>query len=404
MPEKNYPKLRTNLSADVVIIGGGLTGVLAAYILSQAGLKVVLLQAEHLAEKSATVHTTAFATQVIDTDLLTLRKLFGPARARLVWESGQMAIQTLEVIVKELECDFTRCPAFIYAATSSQAKILKKNFLLAKELGFKGISWKNASAFPFLCHGGIKVEDQAKFHPLKLVYQLAQRAEKFGAQIFENSKVMRITGNKHLRIYTSQGLVEANQVIVATYQPFSNPKAVKVKKGMYDSYVLELRLPPGRLPEALYWDQNNPYNYWRVDPGTGYDRVLLGGIDHRSEIKIKREKNFTTLLNYWRQLMPGLPFRVIEKWRGPILESIDGLPFIGAYEPNKYMATAFSGNGMTYAAIAAVLFKDLLLGRTNPYTELYSPTRKINLKSLWYKGRDYTSAFFSVAVKNLLFN
>jgi glycine/D-amino acid oxidase-like deaminating enzyme len=97
----------------------------------------------------------------------------------------------------------------------------------------------------------------------------------------------------------------------------------------------------------------NPYNYLRVDEMAGQkDRLMVGGADHRSELKMPADKNYKALKEYMSHLSPNLSARVLRKWRGGILESSDGLPLIGETAPRRYVATAFSGNGMTYAALA----------------------------------------------------
>jgi hypothetical protein len=92
----------------------------------------------------------------------------------------------------------------------------------------------------------------------------------------------------------------------------------------------------------------------------------------------------------------------VKKWSGPILEPVDGLALIGKYAPHQYVATGFSGNGMTYAGISALLMTDLISGKKNPWTKVYDPKRKLTAKQLVKKGIDYTSEFFGGAVKNLI--
>jgi glycine/D-amino acid oxidase-like deaminating enzyme len=170
---------------------------------------------------------------------------------------------------------------------------------------------------------------------------------------------------------------------------------------MYRSYVLKAHLPQSDLEEAIYWDQANPYNYFRIDNDGDGKQIIFGGADHRADIPVSLEKNFRALENSLKNILAGKHYTITGKWRGPILEPSDGLPLIGAYQPKRYIATAFSGNGMTYSIISALLFQDLLSGNSNPLADVYDPTRKLTAYRLYKKGFDYAGRFFGGAVRNM---
>ncbi len=198
--------------------------------------------------------------------------------------------------------------------------------------------------------------------------------------------------------------VRAQWTLTATYHPFNNPKEVLLKKGMYRSYIVEMEVPAGKYPEGTYEDMDNPYHYWRVDAGKGArgkDRIILGGEDHRIEVPLKKEKNFDALLQYAEDIF-GKRYPVVRRWSGLIEEPIDGLAFIGEYDPRQLIATAFSGNGMTYAGISALIFRDIIAGNANALADIYRPQRMPSLTQLWKKGRDYGEEFFRGAVANAL--
>jgi glycine/D-amino acid oxidase-like deaminating enzyme len=177
------------------------------------------------------------------------------------------------------------------------------------------------------------------------------------------------------------------------------------KKGMYYSYVYELEIPKGAIGEGLYEDDHNPYHYFRIDQGENNDRMIIGGEDHRKEIPIDQNRNFNALEKYIQETFPGLMYRIVKRWRGPILEPSDGLPLIGRYddkEPNRYVATAFSGNGMTYGTISGMLISDLILGKKNPWEDFYDPRRALPFKGIILKGRDYIEEFIKGVVKNII--
>ena len=118
---------------------------------------------------------------------------------------------------------------------------------------------------------------------------------------------------------------------------------------------------------------------------------------------LSQELILLSLEKYLKGLMAGRPYRITKKWSGPILEPSDGLPLIGHIKPHQYVATGFSGNGMTYAGVAATLLRDLLLGLENPWKTLYDPRRIPSLQQLLKKGKDYIGEFFGGAVRNTIY-
>ena len=147
-------------------------------------------------------------------------------------------------------------------------------------------------------------------------------------------------------------------------------------------------------------EEESGWENWYAHAGRDWDRIILGGEDHRKEIPMHK-KSMEELLEYAEELF-GKEYPVVRTWSGPIEEPIDGLAYIGEYDPRRIVATAFSGNGMTYAALTAMIARDIVTGKKNPYAELYKPGRTPSLKQLWKKGRDYTEEFFRGAVANAL--
>lgn len=173
---------------------------------------------------------------------------------------------------------------------------------------------------------------------------------------------------------------------------------------MYRSYVFELEIPKGRFKEALYEDNSNPYYYFRIDSGKDHDRMIVGGEDHKDIFGSSlSRKSFEALETFVEKILMGERYWIMKKWSGPILEPSDGLPLIGEIAPHCYVATGFSGNGMTYSMISSLLLRDLIVEKRNSWTATYDPKRTLlHPKRLATKARDYIEEFFQGAVKNLL--
>lgn len=404
LPPSRPPLLET-ITTEVVIVGGGLASAIAGYLLSKAGRKVVILEKKDISS-TTTAHTTAWLNCVIDTDLTDLIKMYKQEGAQKIWRSGMGAIDLIENIIAEenIDCDFKRVSHYRYANSESQIENLKDEKEAAKKIGFDTVLHDKKS-LAFDNFGSLELGSQAKFHPIKFLISLHSVMEKLGAIIYENTEAESITGNNQVEVKTAQGEVKAEYCIIATYKPFNNPRELFAHTGMYLSYVLEASIPHGILKEGLYEDEENPYHYFRIDSnnGAGSDRIILGGEDHRKEIPIPEDKNFRALELYLSKLFPNIKYNITRKWKGPILETIDGLPYIGSYSnkyPNRLVATGFSGNGMTYSAIAGQILADIILNKKNPYQALYMASRKTRPYNFFRKGLDFAGEFFGGAVKN----
>ncbi len=400
--KKEYPKLSQNLQTDVVIIGGGITGVLNAYFLSRSGKKVVLIEKNELGS-NATICTTAFITKIIDSDLSEIVSLYGEADAKTIWNSGQAAIDEFEKLISDekIECEFKRCSDYAYANTEKQFEDIKKEIRVYQKFGIKASLHEDGSALGFPNSGYMEIPGQAKFDVAKFLYRLAELAEENGAQIFEHTEATDIDGEKPL-VTVGDFTVQAEDAVIATYKPFTNEKT-HLKKGMYKSYVMSIDLGDENIIEGIYEDADNPYHYFRIDRGDGQNRMILGGEDHKDIFgNTLDEKSSKALEEYARRLLPKGNFKITERWDGPILEPSDGLPLIGRIKPHYYVATAFSGNGMTYSMISALLISDLILGKENAWQGIYDPTRALlRPKELATKAKDYIEELFEGAVKNL---
>lgn len=396
--------------ADTVIIGGGLTGTVAAYLLARAGQSVAVLEKDRIG-CGATGLTTGFLTQSVDTDYRELIHLFGFENAKLIVQSHADAIDLADKIIHDnkIECEFKRVSNFTYANDESEAAELRVEESVARDLGlpvrFKESSWNDGNktdlGFPNL--GYLELKNQAKYHPLKYLYAVAEAATEHGAHFFEKMEVTKVRGRGPYALDTNHGEILAEQIFVATYAPFN--KKLYFKKAFYESYVMELAVEPGLFKEATYEDNMLPYHYFRVDAGMGpggRDRLIIGGEDHRSDLHMSSDKNFDALEEYIYKSFPRLKYEVVRRWRGPIIEPVDGLAYIGPHkDPNAFYATGFSGNGMTYAHIAAKIISDRILGRENKYAEVYAANRRPTLKQLAAKGRDYSTEMLHGAAKNV---
>lgn len=407
-----FAPLQDDLHVDALIVGGGLAGVTAAYLLAREGRSVALVERGAIGY-GATGMTTACITSSLDTGYADLERVFGQDRAAAMLASHEAAIGLIEDAVRSegIECEFMRVPGRIFSLKASDESYLEGEREAAERLGVT-LTRYAPGKMSFRHEGYLELPQQAKFHPLRYLHALAARAAERGAHIHERTELVRLLGDgpveAALRADGRDITITASHVLLATHGPFNEPLSPHFKKAYYDSYVFELSLPSGAIPEGIYEDTGNPYQYFRIDEvGGDGARMILGGKDVRSDLSVDPEKGFAALREYADMLLPHLPLTLLAKWRGTVLEPIDGAAFIGSIgeTPVQY-AFGFSGNGMTYSTIAAHSFAHKITGlRAHPevglWYDLYDARRLPNVRSLAREGRGYIEEFFGGAVRSL---
>jgi glycine/D-amino acid oxidase-like deaminating enzyme len=379
-----YPRGFLPEEVEVLIIGGGITGITSSYLLAKAGKKVVLLEKGKIGE-GVTDCTTGFLTGAIDTDPIKLVRVFGVEKAKLILASHLGAISAVEKIIRseKIDCEFERCTNYIYANNKREEKRLIKTAEAYKKLGVTA-EYKKENKLKFNEFGYIEMHNQAKFHVMKYVFALSKIATKYGAIIAEDSEVLRLEDKKDfINVEVKNvGIIKSKKVVSATYVPFQEPKNLSGLGNMYHSYVIEYKLPQGALITGTYEDTLAPYHYFRIDYKDNFDRLIIGGADHLDVIKMNREINCRTIEEYTKRLFAKFKPEEILRWSGMISETNDSLAYIGESDSkNVFYAFGFSGNGMTYSYIAGKILLDKLLSVENPYAEIYSINRKIS----WWK-------------------
>ncbi|TIX01342.1 MAG: FAD-dependent oxidoreductase, partial [Mesorhizobium sp.] len=202
-----------------------------------------------------------------------------------------------------------------------------------------------------------------------------------GGLIFANSTVVALEelAEGGVRVSTENGgSIAASHAVVATNSPINNRFRLHTKMSPYRTYAMAFTLPHGDLPDALFWDTGDPYHYVRINPGPGsVDYLIVGGADHKSGEADDGDIRFEAIEAWIRELVPTLG-KEVTRWSGQVLDTIDYCAFIGLNpgSTSVYVVTGDSGQGITHGALAGLLLKDLILGESNPWSEVYEPSRK----------------------------
>jgi glycine/D-amino acid oxidase-like deaminating enzyme/nitrite reductase/ring-hydroxylating ferredoxin subunit len=402
-----FAKLSQDLTVDVTVVGGGFTGIVTAYALKRAGLKVALLERDGCGQGD-TGHTTAHLTHVTDTSLPELAKRFGKDHAGAVWDSGKAAMEFIfdAVSREQIPCELKRVPGFRHlprrGGDPGMLEDLRREAALAQELGFDA---EMIDSVPVMGRSGVRFANQAKIHPLKYLRGLLKAIPGDGCHVFEGSEVVEFSKEKHA-VKANGYWVRSGFVVLATEVPLQGEKNMlsgtlfQSKLIAYSTYAIGARLPGGIYPEACFWDTNEPYDYLRIDrgatlreasdehaepPGTpqksrNWDFAIYGGEDHKTGQADDTAERFARLEERLLQLLP--PAEVVRCWSGQVIETVDGLPLIGEIGEGQFVATGYSGNGITFGVVAAMMACDAVLKRKNPWKDLFDPHRK-KLSAAW---------------------
>lgn len=401
---RRYPLLKGDIRVDTAIIGGGLAGVTTAYLLGKAGKRVALI-GDGTAIETTTAHTTGFLSQNFDTSLSSLAKMFDPHRASEIWGAGKYSIDFIERTIREhrIDCEFMRCSEYVYAVSEPHWAHLRDEAALGNKFGF-AIEARRDSTLPIDNHGFVEIKNQAKFHALKYLLALKEVVRERGGAVYDNTEATAIRRVGDARVVeTKGGNITASNVMIATYYPFTKPRQLFGHTGTYRTYIIEYAVKKGALPEAIYEDTHNPYHYFRIDSGVKNDRLIVGGEDHRAEIPLDPERSFRALRQYASGLLKGLELHEVRKWSWGVIEPLDGIPYVGALkdDPHTYVATGFSGTGLTASCFAAEIIADAIIGKKNRWADIFAVDRIPSATSLLLKSRDYVGEFFGGAVKNM---
>jgi len=383
----HFPPVRSFRHYDVVVIGAGITGIVAAHYLKESGRTVCVLEKDRVGA-GETGHTSAHLTYVTDKRFKGLINTFGDEGAELAWRGGQFAIDLVESLVFEynIDCDFKRVPGFLVGDFEGRFDDL---FQIEREADFandRGFNTQLLQRVPYFNCPGMVAPNQALFHPTKFLQAVAETIPGDGSDIFENSEVHSVQ-NEPLSVTVNEATVTCDQIIIATHLPirgtFSEMFASLFQSRLtpYSSYVLQAKVNKGILPEALFWDTRTPYRYLRVDAGEDHDNVIFGGCDHKTGQLDDTDSSYRDLESTLNKIIPHA--RIDARWSGQVIESNDGLPYIGEITEHQFIATGFAGNGLTFGVLAAVMARDYVAGAENAWSDLFSAKRHRVIGGTW---------------------
>lgn len=363
---ENRPSLQQDIVTDVAVIGGGLAGILTAYLLNGYGVSSVVLECNEVGH-GITKNTTA---KISSQHNLIYNKLImykGEELAREYADANQKALHKFEEIINSLNisCDYQMLPSYIYTLDNEQK--IKQEVDAARKLGLPAVMTRETT-LPFQVKAAIRFDRQAQFHPLKFLDAVAGEVT-----VYEHTRVKEIKDKG--RIITNGGVVRAKAIVIATHYPFINaPGYYFLRMHQERQYVVALEgediLKKAKL-DGMYLDADSDGFSFR----NYRDYLLLGSGNHRTG-KYNPPNAYVKLEEAAKKWYPDSHIKYT--WSNQDCMTPDSVPYIGRYSVNYsniYVATGFNKWGMTSSMAAAMIISDMITGRTNHFHRVFNPRR-----------------------------
>jgi glycine/D-amino acid oxidase-like deaminating enzyme len=385
-----FPSLRGTLSADVVIVGGGITGAAVAWRFAEAGVRVALVEAARIG-RGSTATSSALLMKEPDEDFGVLAKRYGRERTRRIWQLSANATRGLIATLRRLEipCDLTLRDSIYFAPTETDADQLRIEHRMRSDADLGG-RWLGRDALSRAtgldAAGAIRTAGEAQVDPYRACVGLLKAAAGRGAHIFERTSADRIRpGRDGVVITTPRGTIHADRVIIATgyATPYFKPLLARFR--MLTTYVVATRRMSAAerrqvgLGAMMLWDTGRPYHYARW---TRDHRLMMGGGDCRLLPERERaralRRSARGVHEHFLRLYPALADIPLEwAWEGLFATTPDSLPYVGPHlrYPRHLFALGYGGNGMTFGFLAAGLLLDWYQRRPSGDHDLFAFSR-----------------------------
>ncbi|MGI5936941.1 MAG: FAD-dependent oxidoreductase [Oscillospiraceae bacterium] len=390
----DYPPLKKDLETEVLIIGGGITGVTCAYCLAQKGLRSVLIEAEALCS-GTTGNTTGKLTIQHDIFYSNTINKYGEEAAREYAQSQTEAVEFVRRAVERenIDCQLADSTAYVYASTKWDVETVEKEYEAAKVLGIDA-EYIKEPRFPAENYGMLGFKNQAVFHSVRYVNGLAQAALAKGAEIYCGTKAVKLDNGDTKVIHCENGtVIRARHLVMATQYPFyDGPNLFYNRLYPKRAYGIAVKAK-WDWPDGSYINVSDPARSIRTHLENGERILIVVGESHetgRGEKDMK--KHFDNLVGFTESIA-GVE-QVLAKWSAQDYETPDQIPYIGRISDNStiYAATGYRKWGLSNGTLAGIMISDLISEGNCRYESLYSRTRKDQISSLGKTLYGVTSA------------
>jgi len=382
----NYEKLNSNIKTDVAVVGGGIAGILTAYLLSRQGVKVTIFEADKIL-RGTIGHTTAKITSLHDLRYQKIDQLMSREFARQYADANETAIRMIRSIAEEnnIDCDLNTESSYVFTQRDDYIEKIEKEAKIASELGIAA-SYTDKIPLSINIKAAVRFDNQARFHPLKFLLPLSEKIISGGSQIYEQTRIadLEIENNAFILKTADEYKITADKVIIASHYPFYN------KAGFYfarlypeRSYVIAVKAAE-KYPGGMYINAEDPARSIRSQETENNEELyLIGGEHHKTGQGEDTINHYKALADFANQHFTVKD--IVCRWSTQDCMSIDDVPLTGQFVseiPNLFVATGFNKWGMTNSMASAILLKDIILNIPNSWKDVYSPSRHTIMASI----------------------
>ncbi len=382
--KNNFPALKQDIDVDILIIGGGITGMMIAYFLKDSDKKIALVEANQIGcgVTSKTTGKITYLQETIYSDIATYKNI---ETAYQYYNAQKEAISQITKIIKEenISCNLEQVESFVIAHNKKEEKKVRKEKEILEKFGCPVNEQfiKN--------HYAISVEDTYVFHPLKYLDALTNRI-KDTINIFENTIIHKLTQEqKKVSAHSDKGVIRASKVVLANHYPFFLiPFLFPLKTRTEKSYILAQKVD--FYEPKSFITSNFPYTSVRFHRDEDTYLIYLGE-SHNLCNHLNEKENKKNLLKKANRFIKNPHYY----WENDDVMTVDSIPFIGRVQKNNhtlYIATGYNTWGMTNSVVAGFLIRDLLMEKQSDYENLYAPFRK--------KGWQYIKEYIKIIGSN----
>ena len=380
-PATDYGRLRGDEESDVVVVGGGISGLTTALLLAERGLSVAILEGSRVAGGS-TGYTTAKVSSLHSLIYADLLNRIGDGKARIYGEANQAAIEQIAKLADShgIDCEFTRAPAYTYTVDPGRRADIDAEAAAARSLGLPA-SLTTDTDLPYPVEAAVRFDDQAHFHPRRYALGLAAAIVRAGGRIFEESRAVDIDeADTGVIVRVEGGTIRARDAVVATLLPVLDIGGFFAKATPARSYAISVRCSEP-VPAGMYLSADSPTRSIRPVALDGGGGLIVGGNSHKPGEADSTEACYRDLETWAQQTFPVEG--VVHRWSAQDYVTIDRVPYIGRCPRTEhvFVATGFGKWGMTGGTAAAMILADLLSGNDNPWSDTFDATRIGNVEA-----------------------
>jgi glycine/D-amino acid oxidase-like deaminating enzyme/nitrite reductase/ring-hydroxylating ferredoxin subunit len=369
-PQTGFALLQGDVSTDVLIVGGGITGLTLALLLAEEGRSVVLLEADGIGS-GATGHSTGNLYETLSQGLHGIARRWDDDVAREVVAQRRAAIDFIDRRARQAECGFRRCSLHLYAASKQHRGDVANELAVLLKAGCD-VRLDTAIAPPLPTPVGdvLVLENQAQFQPQAYLNELGRLAVQAGARVHEHSRVIELDIRAR-RGATATGTVQAQEIVLATHTP-KGFHVVQAEMPVHREYGIARPLTGADPGPGIYWCRADEHYSVRTTQGQGGKFFVCVGQKHKTGIHNAKAALMALEAGAEKLFGPG---KAAYRWSAQNYRSADGLPYVGRDFSDCFFATGFSTDGLVWGTVAAKVMAAQVMGRRPEFGELCKPGR-----------------------------